>query len=195
MGKSDPGPQRRAERVCAHRRCRRGSGEMNALRALALILLLAAFPLVSRAADSPSEPGASAQPGEARGQPAEAQRQQAQPLNSAPLWRDVRSGDVDENQTTQVRGRETNVLVQTQGEVWRRIRNGPIIVFGGALLIFAALVIFAFYLWKGPIKVHGKLTGRKILRLTSWDRTIHWTVAITWVALAISGVLLLFGKY
>src|SRR6185369_16925687 len=118
-----------------------------------------------------------------------------QPLNNAPVWRDVRSGDPDAYQTTQVRGVETNVLVQTQGEMWRRIRNGPITVFGGWLMIFAVAVLFAFFLWKGPIKVHGALTGRKILRLTQWDRTIHWTVAITWLILAISGFVLLFGKY
>jgi formate dehydrogenase subunit gamma len=28
-----------------------------------------------------------------------------------------------------------------------------------------------------------------------WDRTIHWTVAISFVILAISGLILLFGKY
>ena len=162
------------------------------LRALALALLLATVPVVAVAAESPAQTGASAQPDAARGQ---VERQQTQPLNNAPVWRDVRSGDVDENQTTQVRGVETEVLVQTQGEVWRRVRNGPIVVFGGWLLIFAAVAIVAFYLWKGPLKVHGRLTGRKILRLTPWDRTIHWTVALTWVALAISGVLLLFGKY
>ena len=170
-------------------------GLRSCLRALALLVLLLALPLSAAAADSPAQTGASAQPGAERGQAAEVEQQQTQPLNSAPLWRDVRSGNVDENQTTQVRGRETNVLVQTEGEIWRRIRNGPVTVFGGWLIIFAVVVLAAFYFWKGPLKVHGKLTGRKIQRLTAWDRTIHWTVAITWIALAISGVLLLFGKY
>ena len=122
------------------------------------------------------------------------QRQQEQPLNNAPVWRDVRSGD-NPYQTTQVRGIETNILVQTQGEIWRQIRNGPITVYGGWLIIAALIAILAFYLWKGPIKVHGQPTGRKILRFTVWDRTIHWTVAISWVILAVSGLVLLFGKY
>ena len=125
----------------------------------------------------------------------QAKRQDSQPLNNAPFWRDVRSTETSPSQTTQVRGIETNVLVQSQGEIWRQIRNGPITVYGGWLLIAAVLAILAFYLWKGPIKVHGPLTGRKILRFTAWDRSIHWTVAISFVILAISGVLLLFGKY
>jgi formate dehydrogenase subunit gamma len=124
----------------------------------------------------------------------QAERQTTQPLNNAPVWRDVRGGE-NPNQTTQVRGIETNVLVQSQGEIWRQIRNGPITVYGGWLLIAILLAILAFFLWKGPIKVHGQLTGRKILRFTTWDRTIHWTVAISWVILAVSGIVLLFGKY
>jgi len=158
--------------------------------ALALAVLFLSVGLVSA-----QQQGAAQQAGAASGQAAEAQRQQTQPLNNAPLWRDVRSGDINAYQTTQVRGVETNVLVQTEGEIWRRIRNGPITVFGGILIVFAALAILAFFLWKGPLKVHGPATGRTIQRLTPWDRTIHWTVAITWVILAISGVLLLFGKY
>src|ERR1700716_2432211 len=44
-------------------------------------------------------------------EPAEQQveRQQTQPLNNAPVWREVRSGVPAE---TAVRGRETNVLIQ-----------------------------------------------------------------------------------
>ena len=124
----------------------------------------------------------------------QAERQATQPLNNAPVWRDVRKGE-NPYQTTQIRGIETNVLVQTQGEVWRQIRNGPITVYGGWLIILAIVAILGFYLWKGPIKVHGQLTGRKIRRFSNWDRTIHWTVAISWLILAISGLVLLFGKY
>lgn len=125
----------------------------------------------------------------------QAQRQQTQPLNNAPVWRDVRSADTPGYQTSQVRGIETTVLVQSQGEVWRQIRNGPITVYGGWLIIAALVAILAFYLWKGPIKVRGQPTGRKIRRFSTWDRTMHWTVAISWVILAVSGLVLLFGKY
>src|SRR5688500_12321261 len=87
----------------------------------------------------------------------QAERQTTQPLNNAPVWRDVRGGE-NPNQTTQVRGIETNVLVQSQGEIWRQIRNGPLTVYGGWLLVAIVLAILAFFLWKGPIKVHGQLT-------------------------------------
>jgi formate dehydrogenase subunit gamma len=125
----------------------------------------------------------------------QAQRQATQPGNNAPVWRDVRSSDPNPYQTTQVRGIETNVLVQSAGETWRQLRNGPITIYGGWLIIVVALLIFLFYLWKGQIKLHGQPTGRKIIRFTPWDRIVHWATAISFVILAVSGLVLLFGKY
>lgn len=155
--------------------------DMRATAGFVLAFLCVILALPAQAADDVS-------------QQQQVERQATQPLNNAPVWRDVRKGE-NPYQTTQVRGVETNVLVQTQGEIWRQIRNGPITVYGGWLLILVLVAILAFYLWKGPIKVHGTPTGRKIQRFSTWDRTMHWTVAISWVTLAISGLVLLFGKY
>jgi formate dehydrogenase subunit gamma len=155
------------------------------MRAMIRLLMLSCAMLFAPAALAAEGPS---------GAQEQAQRQQDQPLNNAPVWRDVRGGE-NPFQTTQVRGIETNVLIQSGGEIWREIRNGPITVYGGWLLLAILAAILAFYLWKGPIKVHGQLTGRKIQRFSTWDRTIHWTVAISWLILAISGLILLFGKY
>ena len=124
----------------------------------------------------------------------QAQRQQTQPLNNAPVWRDVRGGE-NPYQTTQVRGIETSVLVQTEGEIWRQIRNGPVTIYGGLFLVALMAVIGLFHWLHGPIKLHGKPTGRKIARFTDWERLVHWATAISFVILAISGVIILFGKY
>lgn len=124
----------------------------------------------------------------------QAQRQVQQPLNNAPIWRDVRSGE-NPSQTTQVRGVETNVLVQTQGEIWRQIRNGPVTIYGGWLVVAVFLLIGLFYMWKGPIKLHGQPTGRRLERFSAWDRIVHWTTAISFVILAVSGIVILFGKH
>jgi formate dehydrogenase subunit gamma len=125
----------------------------------------------------------------------QAQRQAVQPLNNAPVWRDVRSGDVNAYQTTQVRGTETNVLIQTEGQIWREIRNGPITIYGGWLIVVIAVMIGLFYAWKGPLKVHEKPTGRMIERFNAWERIVHWTTAISFVVLALSGIVMLFGKH
>ena len=124
----------------------------------------------------------------------QAQRQQDQPLNNAPVWRDVRGGE-NPYQTTQVRGVETNILIQAEGQIWREIRNGPVTIFGGWLIIVVTALIAFYYYSKGALKLHGKPTGRKIDRFTTWDRILHWTIAISFVILAVSGVIMLFGRY
>jgi formate dehydrogenase subunit gamma len=124
----------------------------------------------------------------------QAQRQQDQPLNNAPVWRDVRGGQ-NPYQTTQVRGVETNVLVQTEGEIWRQIRNGPVTIYGGWLIVVVAVLIGLFYGLKGSIKLHGRPTGRTIERFSTWERIVHWSTAVSFVILAVSGIVMLFGKY
>jgi len=119
------------------------------------------------------------------------ERQQKQPLNNQPLWSEVRSGAP---QTTTVVGRETNVLIQPEGQTWRTLRNSELSVYGGWALAGMVLVIALFYWRKGPIELHEPLTGRKIRRFSPWERTIHWSTAISFVTLAITGLIILFGK-
>lgn len=155
-------------------------------------LLLAAAPH-AYSAEPAAAPAAAAT--QADGQQAQAKRELTQPGNNSPFWRDVRDGDRNPYQTTQVRGIQTSVLVQTEGEVWRQLRNGPITVYGGWLLVVVFLLIGLFYWWKGPLHLHAPPTGRQIQRFTSWERIVHWTTAISFSILAVSGLILLFGRY
>ncbi len=97
-------------------------------------------------------------------------QQLTQPLNNAPVWKEIRSG---EKQYTSVPGRETNVLIQPQGQTWRAVRV-PLATVGGFLFAAALVVLGAFYLWRGPITVRGAPTGRLIERFTLVERTVHW---------------------
>lgn len=124
----------------------------------------------------------------------QAARQKVQPGNNAPVWRDVRGGD-NPYQTTQVRGIESSVLVQPAGETWRQLRNGPITIYGGWLIVVVMVLIGVFYWWRGPIKLHEKPTGRRLLRFGSWDRMVHWGAAISFMLLAVTGMIILFGKH
>jgi formate dehydrogenase subunit gamma len=127
----------------------------------------------------------------------QAQRQQVQPGNNAPFWRDVREGTRETTnpyQTTQVRGVETNVLVQPSGQSWRQLRP-PVSLAGGLLIAAALLAVFAFYHWRGPISVHDQATGRLIKRFSDAERFTHWTVAISVCVLAVTGLIITFGKY
>jgi len=129
---------------------------------------------------------------QAQTQDSQAQRQQVQPGNNAPTWREVRSGR--EGFTT-VAGRETGVLVQSEGQTWRKLRNGPITLYGGWLVVLMLIAIGLFYKLRGPIGLHSPPTARMIERFSSFERIAHWSMAISFCILALSGLTMLFGKY
>jgi len=122
------------------------------------------------------------------------QRRLDQPGNNAPVWREVRKEGSQEN-TTSIKGREANVLVQSAGNTWRQIRNGPLTFYGGWLIVAVALIIAAIYLTKGPVRIHDKPTGRLIERFTLAERWAHWVMGISFVVLGITGLIILFGKH
>ena len=128
----------------------------------------------------------------------EAQQQQQrrldQPGNNAPVWREVRKEGSQENYTS-IKGREANVLVQSAGNTWRQIRNGPVTFYGGWLVVIVTLALAAFYFAKGPLKLHEKPTGRMIERFSLAERWAHWTMAISFCVLGVTGLITLFGKH
>ena len=134
-----------------------------------------------------------------------AERAKTQPGNNAPFWRGVRDSGITEG-ITSLPGVEQGVLVQrftqypgsrftTAGEAWRQVRNNWIIPYGGALFVLVALALAMFYWKRGAMGGHSPDTGRVIERFTYFERAAHWSVAISFVALAISGLVLAFGKF
>lgn len=92
-------------------------------------------------------------------------------------------------------GRERNVLIQGAGREWRSLRNGPATQIGGWAIVLVLAAIIVFYLIKGPIRLHGAPTGRLIERFNAVERAAHWTMALSFVVLAFTGIVMFFGKY
>jgi len=119
------------------------------------------------------------------------ERRIEQPQNNAPVWREVRSG---RPQFNSVPGREAGVLIESSGQTWRALRDGPIMRYGGWLLVIVVIGIALFYLVRGEIRLRGKPTGRMIERFGGFERVAHWCAAITFCIMAITGLIILFGK-
>lgn len=111
--------------------------------------------------------------------------------NNPPKWSDVEQ----KPQYASVPGREMNVLVEDEGRWWRSVRNGPVTFYGGIALLIVPALLLLFYAIKGSIKLHEGPTGRLVERFNSAERMTHWTMAISFVLLALTGLTTLFGKF
>jgi len=153
--------------------------------AMALLSMALLFIAGLAAAQTPA-----VNPKEANEATAQQQQQQTQPLNNQPVWSEIRSGAP---QITTVRGRETNILIQPEGQTWRALRV-PILFWGGIILALAVLGLAGFYMLRGSMGDEGRPGERVIERFSPADRYAHWFVAIVWIALAITGLILSLGK-
>ena len=147
---------------------------------------------VKSAPDKPKAPVTTADAPKAASPPTPGKGSTAVPgWNNPPAW--DKASELP--QYASVPGRETNRLIQGAGREWRAFRNGPLTQYGGWLLVVVLAVLVLFYLVKGTIRLHGQPTGRLIERFNAVERVSHWTVAISFVLLALSGIIILWGKY
>jgi formate dehydrogenase subunit gamma len=178
---------------------------LNTVLAVSLWLLAGAALAQQAESTGSAAPAASAAP---LPQPSDtnAQRALSQPGNNAPFWRGVHDSGKAPGSVNNLQAGERGVLVQpfvqypgtrntNAGEAWRQIRNWWIIPYGGALVVIVVFALGLFYWAKGPIRTHAPDTGRVIERFTYFERAAHWANAIAFCILAISGLMMAFGKF
>jgi len=117
---------------------------------------------------------------------------QAEGGNKADLWRGVRSG---EQGTVSIPNKSAGVLVQSEGEAWRSLRNGPLSTYGGWVLGGMLGLLVLFFLVRGRIRIDGRKTGRTIQRFNAFERGVHWLTAGSFIILAITGLNVLYGRH
>ena len=161
-----------------------------------------ALPLVAsaQAPASPAPPTTAPTPGAGKVAPAPQPTAAPRPAagsTAIPGWNNPPAWDSasERPQYASIPGTDTNRLIQGAGRQWREFRNGPLTQVGGWLLVLTLAMIAAFYLIKGMIKTHGAPTGRMIERFNAVERASHWVMAISFVFLALSGLVILFGKH
>lgn len=134
-----------------------------------------------------------------------ATRAKTQPRNNAPFWREVHDSGTQPG-ISSLPGAEKGVLVQpfvqypgsrmtNAGEAWRQVRNRWIIPYGGSLVLIVGLALALFFFTKGPIGHAGNDGPRRIERFTYFERAAHWSNAAAFSVLAISGIVMAFGKF
>jgi formate dehydrogenase subunit gamma len=122
------------------------------------------------------------------------------------MWRQVGAGANGYSSLPASQAPEAGNLIQpfvqypgsrltNAGEAWRQVRNQWIIPYGGSLLLIAVLALGIFYKTKGPLGHDHPSNAGKIERFTPFERAAHWTNAFAFVVLAISGIVMAFGKF
>ncbi|WP_423839539.1 formate dehydrogenase subunit gamma [Vibrio mytili] len=131
-------------------------------------------------------------PASAQAASSDVAQQEMTQLAGADYWRQVREGQ--EGYTTS-QGAEHGVLISTPGGTWYILKEkwmSP----AGAIAIFGSIAIVVMaYIFVGPLMLSKPRTGRKLLRWTRLDRALHWSMAFTFLTLAFSGLMLVYGKH
>ena len=113
-------------------------------------------------------------------------------VSDSDVWRGIRYNQSDIK--TQVRGPAADVLIQDGGMPWYKLREGPLISYGGGALLGILLLLVVFYFVRGKIMIDGGPSGTKIERFKAIERFGHWPLAGSFIALALTGLITLMGR-
>lgn len=108
------------------------------------------------------------------------------------VYRALRFGTADVTVSTQQPA--AGVLIQDRGMAWLQFREGPLLTWGGYAMLGMLGILVLFYLFRGRIRIDGPKTGHKILRFTNIERFGHWLFAGSFLLLAVTGLISLFGR-
>lgn len=77
---------------------------------------------------------------------------------------------------------------------WYKLREGPLITYGGLALLGMIALLTVFYFIRGRIKIDGGPAGTTIERFKAIERFGHWLLAGSFIALGITGLITLMGR-
>jgi len=113
-------------------------------------------------------------------------------ISQAEDWRALRYNEADVNVSS--RSPAADVLMQDSGMTWLKFRKGPLVTYGGYLLLGTLGLLLLFFLLRGRIKIDGDLSGRMILRFSAVERFGHWLMGGAFILLAFTGLFQLMGR-
>jgi formate dehydrogenase subunit gamma len=85
-------------------------------------------------------------------------------------------------------------LIKPENRSWAALQGSTLHTVSIVLIVGMIVLLAGFYMIRGRIRVEGGLSGRKILRFTAIERFAHWTLASTFIILALTGLNLIIGR-
>lgn len=119
------------------------------------------------------------------------------PVNVAPqpsasdVWRRIRVGEFGD---VPIPDPLAGQLIQSEGEYWRTVREGPYRFYAGWFLVLVVALLAVFFALRGRIRVESGFSGIRIRRFGFFERFVHWLTAISFVLLALTGLNMIYGR-
>ncbi|HEY4407579.1 MAG TPA: formate dehydrogenase subunit gamma [Xanthobacteraceae bacterium] len=86
-------------------------------------------------------------------------------------------------------------IEQPAGRDWRRFHEVWLPRIGATAIVGMLVLLVLFYLYRGMVRLEAGRSGRKLVRFNVFERFVHWMTATCFIALALSGLNITFGKY
>ncbi len=90
--------------------------------------------------------------------------------------------------------REAGLLIKPDNKAWAVLQGSTLHTLSIVAVVGMIAILTLFYVIRGKIRVDSGLSGRTILRFNSIERFAHWTLASTFIILALTGLNLIIGK-
>jgi formate dehydrogenase subunit gamma len=85
-------------------------------------------------------------------------------------------------------------LIKPENKSWAALQGDFLHNLSIWAVVGMIVLLAAFYMLRGKIKIDAGPSGRKILRFNAIERFAHWTLASTFIILALSGLNIIIGK-
>ena len=112
--------------------------------------------------------------------------------SDAEIWRAIRGGAQG---NVSIPDKAAGQLIQSQGDNWRAMRNGPITVLGGTVVLLFIGITAVFFLIRGRIRIDSGMSGITMERFNDLERAVHWMTAVCFIVLALTGLNMLYGRH
>jgi formate dehydrogenase subunit gamma len=90
-------------------------------------------------------------------------------------------------------GMERGVLMQPQGRTWREFHKQ--VFWGGGFYLFGVSLLLALFLaWRGRIEIAEGESGQAVERFSPFERANHWMTATSFLLMALTGLVVLYGQ-
>jgi formate dehydrogenase subunit gamma len=89
---------------------------------------------------------------------------------------------------------KSGTLIQPAGRDWRQFHEVTLRWIGGIAIVGMLVLLVAFYLIRGMVRIERGRAGRTIVRFNAFERAVHWMTATCFIILALSGLNITFGK-